>query len=50
LIFAGAVAIGAIEETRSRAARIGAGIIAILLFPIARSAAYFCGRAAILRL
>jgi hypothetical protein len=50
LIRAGVVAIGAIEETRSRAARIGAGIIAVFLFPIARSAAYFCGRASVPRL
>lgn len=47
LIRAGVVAIG---ETRSRAARIGAGIIAALLFPIARSAAYFRGLAGVPRL
>ena len=48
LILAGVVAIGgAIEETRSRAARPGADMPAALLFPIARSAAYFCGLAGV---
>jgi hypothetical protein len=44
LILAGVVAIGTIEETRTRGRRIGAGKFAGFLFPIARSAAYFCGR------
>jgi hypothetical protein len=48
LILAGAVAIGAIEETRSGAARIGTPMPAVLLFSIARSTAYFCGRAGVL--
>ena len=50
LILAGVVAIGAIEETRSRAARIGAAMPAVFLFPIARSAAYFCACAGVPRL